>query len=436
VTPTSYVGNGGVVAVDAFLAPAPDGKSDLLTINGTTSGSTDVVVNLTNPIGSSPNNVGIPVITVNGTTHEDDFNLPGGVLNAGFFAWDLQLDGDTHELITTGLGAGSFEFAAGITGAQDIWHLTTGTLLQRQADLRPMIADALVTPVADFAEPVEPTPVSHVTPGFWLKGVGAWLRRDAEEGVLDLDRDQDVYGIFAGFDFGTENLASPGDALLFGLLAGYIYSELDFSSTNTKWEYEGPSVGAYATYLNHALYVDAIVKADFLDIDIDADDLAPGEGDADTDAVNIGGQIDAGYKIDLTGIFLEPQASLAVVHTEIDDIDSIFGGAVEFDDETSVRGRLGLRLGHEQMGANGILYTGDVTASVWQEFAGDNDVTIFAPLTPATGVSDDPGETFGDLSLGFTVVAPEGWSGFIRGNFMFNEDYESYSGNAGLRYSW
>ena len=77
-----------------------------------------------------------------------------------------------------------------------------------------------------------------------------------------------------------------------------------------------------------------------------------------------------------------------------------------------------------------------MTASVWEEFNGDNDVTILAPLFPATGVSDDPGETFGDISLGFSMLAPEGWSGFLRGNYQFADDYEAFSGNAGLRYSW
>src|SRR5207244_6760701 len=70
----------------------------------------------------------------------------------------------------------------------------------------------------------------------------------------------------------------------------------------------------------------------------------------------------SGYKMRLAhGIFVEPQASLAVLHTEIDDIDDIFGGAVDFNDETSVRGRLGLRLGHEYTASNQLIYSSDVT---------------------------------------------------------------------------
>ncbi|MFZ5675544.1 MAG: autotransporter domain-containing protein, partial [Pseudomonadota bacterium] len=115
--------------------------------------------------------------------------------------------------------------------------------------------------------------------------------------------------------------------------------------------------------------------------------------------------------------------------------DDIFGGSVEFEDETSVRGRLGLRLGADYA-HDGVILTPDVTASLWQSFTGDNTVTVFAPLTPESDVSDDPGETVGDVSLGFSVTDPNGWSGFLRGNYQFAEDYEAISGNAGVRYSW
>jgi autotransporter family porin len=436
----NYVGQSGRLAVDAFLAPGADGKSDKLIVFGSTSGTTTLVINLTNPIGSAPNTDGIRVVVVDGTSLAEDFRVEGGVLNAGFFAWDLRRVQDgisvEHQLYTTGLGAGAYEFAAGITGAQDMWQQTTGTLLQRQADLRPLIAGTQVTPVADFADPVVPTPVGRVTPGLWFKAVGGWLDRDADaDNNVVLDRKQTVFGGIAGFDFGTENVSGQGDALLFGLFGGYLTSKLSFDSTNTEWTYDGPTIGAYATYLNDAFYADLVVKADFVDIDIDAGDLAPG-AEADTNATNIGGQLDLGYKIGLgQGAFIEPQASLSVLHTEIDDIDDIFGGSVEFDDETSLRGRLGLRLGADYE-HNGLLLTPDVTASVWQSFSGDNNVTVLAPLTPASDVSDDPGETMGDISLGLAVTAPTGWTGFLRGNYQFAEDFDAITGAAGLRYAW
>lgn len=101
-----------------------------------------------------------------------------------------------------------------------------------------------------------------------------------------------------------------------------------------------------------------------------------------------------------------------------------------------MRGRLGLRLGHELTATNQVIYSSDVTASLWQEFAGDNNATVFAPDFPVTGVSDDPGETFGDVSIGFSMMSPDGWSGFLRGSYQFADDYDAFAGNAGVRYAW
>ena len=429
------VGDNGRLAVDAVLAPPGTGASDKVEVAGVTDGTTRLVVNILDATG--PNYQGIQVLEAVATS-EEDFDLEGGPLNAGFFTWDLvardvPFIGPSQILITTGIGAGAHEMAAGITGGQDFWHQTTGTLLQRQADLRALLAGDQVTPVADYTEPVAPTPVANVTPGFWFKGVGAWLERDQGNGPTSTDRKQTIYGGLAGFDFGTE---SAGETWMFGLFGGYLTSDLDFDITDTEWTYKGPSAGAYVTYLNQAFYADLTVKADFLDVDIDAEEIGGISGEADTDLFNIGGQIDAGYKIGFgEGAFIEPQASLAVLHTEIDDIDDIFGGAVDFENETSVRGRLGIRLGadYEQ---GGVILTPDVTASVWQSVTGDNTATVFAPLTPAFDVSDDPGETVGDVSLGLGVTAPEGWSGFLRGNYQFAADYEAITGNAGVRFAW
>ncbi|MBK1868130.1 hypothetical protein [Taklimakanibacter albus] len=434
----AYSSSGGRLQVDAVLGDAANGKSDLLIINGNVVASptgpttaTQVAVNVVGISGANAD--GIAVIDVTGDTAAGDFVLEGGPLNVGLFAWDLRLDdgGHVYELFTSGAGTAAYEFAAGLTATQDIWYQTTGTLLQRQADLRPLIAGTQVTPVADYAEPVAPTPAGQVGPGFWLKGVGAYLERDQGDGIDVTDRKQTIYGGLAGFDFAAQG---NGDAWLFGLFGGYLASDLKFKETDTKWTYDGPSVGAYATYLNEALYIDMLVKADFLSINIDPD--AMGADDEDTDGINLGGLIDAGYKIGGEGVFVEPQAALAVVHTEIDDVDML-GGTIDFDEETSVRGRLGLRLGYDHTGADQVVYSSDVTASVWQELnGGSNDVSIGSPGFPAFGVSDEPGETVGDVSLGFSVAAPEGWSGFLRGNYQFSDDLEAIAGSAGVRYSW
>ena len=59
------------------------------------------------------------------------------------------------------------------------------------------------------------------------------------------------------------------------------------------------------------------VKADFLDVDIDPVASRPDE--SDTDVFNVGGLSMPATSLG-DGRFIEPQASLAVVHTEIDDL--------------------------------------------------------------------------------------------------------------------
>jgi autotransporter family porin len=430
-----FDGTGGTLVVDADLSEG--GQADRLIINGTLGGVTKVSVKPTGAIGA--NSDGITVVEVIGDSSGGDFTLDEGSRNMGLFAWDMRRNGednDLFELYSKGLGAGAYEFAGGLTAAQDVWFQSLGTLLQRQADLRATITATQVTPVADFSEPVAPTAAGRAMPGFWFKALGAYLERDAEENGVTLDRRQTILGGLAGLDVGLD-LEGQGETALFGIFGGYLTSDLKFRSTDSKWDYEGPSIGAYATYLNQAFYADLTVKADFLSIDIDADDLAPGTGKADTKGFNLGGQVDAGYKLGLDhGLFVEPQASLAVLHTEIDDIDDILGGAVDFDNETSVRGRLGARLGHEFTGASALVYASDLTASVWQEFNGSNGATILAPDFAAAGVSDDTVGTFGDVSVGFAVTSPEGWSSFLRGSWQFAEDFDALSASAGLRYAW
>lgn len=445
VTLLEYTGTNGQLLVDTVLGQAPPNNqllSDELRISGNTNGTTTVHVNVVAATGA--NTEGIPVIRIldDGTSAEEHFNLDGPV-NGGFFIWDMRYDeaNNWHELYTvttnpdgTGdpvLGVGALEIPAGFGAGQDIWFQTVGTLLQRQADLRSVLQGVNVTPVADFSEPVEPTPVATISPGFWFKGFATYIDRDDEENGIELDRKQTIYGGMAGFDFGTREVV--GDALLFGIFGGYIASDLDFNSTNTEWTYEGPTVGAYVTYLDQAFYADATVKVDFLDVDIDPTDL--GGDDTDTDALNIGGRIDTGYKFGHTA-YVEPQATLAVVHSEMDDLD-IFGGTVEFDDDTSVRGRLGLRVGVDHTHDDATVYMADVTASVWENFTGgDSEVTIVDTGLPDFGASDDSLSTYGDISLGIGVANPDGWSTFVRGNYLFADDYEAFAGNAGVRFVW
>ena len=447
--------NGSTLAVDTYLdAYADNGLSDKLYVYGDTYGSTDVVVNVTG-FSNQPDYVdGIPVIVVSGNTSEYNFNLADGPIQAGFFAWDLELNpngngyngNDAHKLITIGPSSLGAEFASGITAAQEIWHQTTGVWLDRNADLRLQLEGGASMSTADLGEapllPEPGLPGRGVTPGVWAKGVGIWAERDRDDFDLDdqddtgvnIDYDLAIAGVLGGIDIGRDN-AVAGDALLFGVMGGYLTSDLDFDS-GSKWDFEGGTVGGYATWLKGGLYVDALVKVDFLDVDIDASPFGGDGGDDETSVTSIGGRVDAGYKFG-DRFFVEPQGTLAYVHTEFEDDVDLFGGDVDFDEDDSFRGRLGLRVGAVFETAS-VRSSPDVTGSVWQEFAGDNSVSVDgfggADLPEFDDTDDD---TRGEVVVGLSAVSlTNGWSGFVRGKYEVSDEFEAFGVNGGLRYNW
>jgi len=216
-------------------------------------------------------------------------------------------------------------------------------------------------------------------------------------------------------------------------MAGYLTSTLDFKATDDSWRYKGGTVGAYATYLNGGFYLDALVKADFLDVDIN-DNQGSIAGKASTNATNIGVRLDSGYRFATGWGFIEPQASLQWVHTQMDSV-SLFGGDISFEDGSSGRARFGVRIGTD-MAMNGMIVTPDLTLNVWNQFGSDNRVGIgFA--AGAFSASDDAGNgTFGEIGVGLNVASANNWSGVIRGSYRFGDDYSAGTVGSALRYSW
>jgi autotransporter family porin len=109
---------------------------------------------------------------------------------------------------------------------------------------------------------------------------------------------------------------------------------------------------------------------------------------------------------------------------------------VEFEDSDSFRGRLGARIGGVFQTANYAI-SPDLTVSVWQEFSGENQATIggFAPVADFTA-EDDRDETFGEVSVGLSATGQNGWSGFLKGDYTFADDYNAAAVNGGVRYNW
>lgn len=423
-TSGNFTGQGNSkLGVDANFTT---GVADTLTIGGNSSGHTDLVVNV---VGAGAPAVFIPVVTVTGTTADSDFDLAGPV-NAGFFTYGLFLQGNTHGLRSIGLDNAGFELPAGVTGAQDVWLDTTGFWQDRMADLRTQESGVHN---ADMPE----EKLAARMGGLWARASGDWSNRDSsvsytdpvslQSETLNLDRKQRTGAFLGGIDMGLEGIA--GGDMLFGVMGGYVTSRLDFKATDDSWNYKGGTVGAYATYLNGGFYLDGLVKADFLDVDIN--DVG---GKASTNATNIGARLDAGYRVAMGWGFIEPQASLEWVRTNMDSV-SLFGGDIDFQNGSSGRARIGVRIGTD-MQMNDMTVSPDLTLSVWNHFGDSNAVDINFPGSAFSAIDSAGNGTFGEVGVGVNVASASNWSGVVRGSVRFGDNYSAGSVGAALRYGW
>ncbi|MDI4664279.1 hypothetical protein K9U40_08025 [Xanthobacter autotrophicus] len=479
VTYVSGVFNGvgnSKVGLDSYLGSAGS-TSDILQVGGldvtgaaiaglVTPGQTALVINDVNAGPGALNLAGIKVVDVvdpAGVTYgkytadqpasfvisSESANYSakfGGVIDKGLFFYDLVVIGNDQYLI--GLPDQEvFELPSLVTGAQAIWHETTGVWLDRQADLRTYLQGTTTTLVTkEGVKTVTGAPAS-VTPGVWGKVIGSWGSRDASSSFqayganygFDTGYNQNIYGFMAGADFGKEGVTNPNDAFVFGILGGYVASDLSFDSSATSADYSGGTVGVYATYINANWYLDALFKADFLSMDYNAPTLVgAGYFGQSTDATNLGFVVDTGYRFYKWGAtgFVDGLATVSYVNTDINDLALVPGTVVDFGNNDSLRASIGARVGGQAYDAATYRVEASLTGRLWYEFLGDNAVTVFNPGVPFTTVDNFDG-LFGEVGVGLNVFSKDsGWNGFTNADIKFGDSYVAGSAKGGVRYQW
>ncbi len=414
-----YNGTGGTLMLDAFLA-GPGSLADVLTVDGNTSGSTNIMINDTNIGMGAYNPDGIALVQVGGTTAATHFTLAGGTIHKGVFDYNLVLDAatNTHELITlqnaAALAPGSI-----LTGAENIWQDVADAWSARQDNLRDdVLRGSTVTAVAD-------PPLAEAKPSmFWMAGLGGWDKRDARG--TDLAFDQSIYGIVGGADFGTQ--LSDATTLLYGVQGGYVMSNLSIDdSYNSKADLSGGTAGAYASLLSQGFFANALVSADFLGADINVNGAT-----ASTNSNTFGLRVDSGYRAELNnGFFAEPMLSASFARTNMDSF-SVAGVNYDPDDATQAMLGGGARLGFANQGLNA-----SVTGRVWNEFTSDN--TFYAtPVGPGFTVTDGGmfngvfGEVDGKLAYDFTDSS----NIFADLRVRFDDEATAVSAKAGFSFKW
>ena len=409
--------------------------ADDLIVAGAAGTSTIVVTDLTPATPLAYNPTGIPVVTSTGAMSASAFILATGPVEKGLFQYDLAYSPDPHFLLVSVPAAGAFRLSTLPTAAQSIWQDTAGVWLDRQNDERDL-----------FAPGAGPAPAGTMT-GVWARAVGDWTDRTQTQTYSLLNKtynyqtgyNQRTDGIYAGYDGGLRGPAGQDDLVLFGGEIGYIDSTQKFKVSSAAADYQGWSAGLSATYLNQNFFVDALFKADFLELSYTDPSIAGfGASQQSGNIASYGGIIDAGYRINFAGTaFVEPQATVADVSARLDGL-ALAGSQVTFSDQSTVRGRLGVRGGFTVVDNSDYRVDASATGSYWARLSGGSAATINSgAAAPLLTLTDTQVKQYGEAGIGFNVFSKtSGLSAFLKGDYQFGSSYDAGSVKGGVRYDF
>ena len=434
---------GGTLGLDVFL-DGPTSPADVFTIEGNVSGVTTLVVNNTNPGGGTFNPQGIPVIFATGNTpNPNGFFLPQPI-DTGFVDYDLFFvnTGSGFWELRSFVGGGAHLLPQLATAAQDIWHQGSNTWFDRTADLRVSLAGG-AAPTAynpNGGTSLEANGAYPLTPAVWARGSGGWLDRDdnarttayGRNYTFDLDRDLETIDFQVGIDMGSYDVFGQGDALVFGVLGGFVHGNLDYDAIVRSFNFNGGQVGAYATYLNGGLFVDTLLNVHLYELST-ATRGFPSSLNANT----VGLRTDTGYRFGsfTGGAFLEPLATIEVMWADIDGF-SLGGNTVSFNDEANVRGRLGLRAGTTMNAWEGTLMEPFVIGSLWSNLSDNNAATLVSNGTTFR-FNDELEDVWGEISAGVNFFnLSQTTAVFAKLDVTLGDDVSGVGGKAGMRVNW
>ncbi len=418
--------------VDAEVGPAGS-VSDTLKIGSISGGGvTYVGVNdlYTGPGIYNPTGIGVVDVLNPGSANAGDFVLAGGPISKGLWNYDMFLDSDGDTacggndcfVLASYANASAYNLSEFGGIAQGIWNTTSDSWIDRAGDLRTSAQQSTT----------DPTKKS----GLWGRLIGNGADRSTETTItpfadqsvkIGTGYNQTLWGFQAGFDHEFEGTVADG-VLVAGVLGGYVTSKANFDNGDSV-RFSGPQVGVYASWVKGGLYVDGLVKGDFLNADYNVAGV-----DAGTDATTIGVRVESGYRfMTSTGMFIEPNASLAYANTKIDDVN-LSGTQVNFDNGDGLEGKLGARFGGTVL-KDGVKYDPYLSVGIVGDLLSDH--SVFLDSGPGLVVDDNAPDVFGEVGAGINIFSSKsGWTGFAKADLRFGDDYVGGTGKIGANWAW
>lgn len=398
---------------------------------------------------------GVVIVDVSGSTAENDplaFGISpdspqysiaageNGAVDKGLFLYLVGYDADAQQYRLFGLEAPASQRLPLMAHAvHNLWRSSTAGWFERQGGDRNIGGSA------------------ELGGGFWARVSRESADHDVKNTIIagttpfvfDNSYEQDNTTITLGLDLidrQSQRDDGGSDGWLAGVMLGYARGEVEFNTGVNDTNLEGPSVGAYASYVNGPWFVDAAINGTWLDVraKVPAFEFTPASTKLTTDIETLGGQVEAGWNLAFGRFGVTPLLGASYVSSEFDEISvpaddpTRFGGRLMFDDPASLRGSLGIRLSADDLLPGGAVRTdASLTARAVQESDGESKVTIenLGPI-PANVENTFDGsftEVNGALSMSNQARTAVG---YLNLSGQFGDDYDSLGLSAGFRYQW
>jgi outer membrane autotransporter protein len=450
---SSYVGNGGTIALNTVLG-VDNSASDKLVINaGTATGRTTLKVTNVGGTGAPTVSNGIEVVqATNGATSDASaFSLPGGVVKSGAYAYYLAKGGVTagssqnwYLRNTVPIAADATATAAVGTPALPAAGSAPITLYRPEvalyAQIPPVMRQLDWMQLDEFhlrqgdqmllsetgrlpagwgrvwgAHSVL-SQAGDVTPQFDGTMGGAQIGHDIyADGVQGGHRNH--YGFYLGMGRATGEV--NGSVMgLSGVDVGHL--SVNEYTLAGYWTHIGPT----------GWYTDTVLSGSALSADTtSADNVhASTHGTAVTASIEGGMPISIGH-----GLTMEPQAQIVYQHLSINDLNDGISN-VQFNGGNTVLARFGLRFAGS-WDALGAAWQPYVAFNVLHAFSNEDHQTYAGATTIATPVN----QTTGRIDAGVVTKFSKHGSAFATVSWGTNLDGEhvrTVGGNAGVRWSW
>ena len=408
----AYIGGANAqLLVDVDFAT---GQSDTLAV-GSATGTTQIVVNnISTQQGFSS---GLKFIDSAEPLSGDEFVLDPASIEDGFIDYDLEFDPKTNSFIVKALpSSDSVSMLRAGAAAQDYASKSGEAWSGRMEDLRD----------SDFAGVGRSRPTE-----VW----GQMLF-----GARDMDQvgDFDLMGTVSTRDISADTRWYGGQVgvdhqmggLVLGFTAGLMKYEMDFTADENGFELDGYNVGVYGSWATGGLRLSALAKVDSFDATANLRELG---AQADFDGSSYDFQGEASYRFGSEGLFVEPVVGADWIKVDLDGF-SAAGATADFDKLTSLKVRAGGRIGGVWR-SGPYTFVPSVGAYAIDERKGENQMD-FALGASGYTVTDQPFDSRGRADLGLTMTGPQGFNAWVKGEFDFGDGVSGQTLRLGFRVSW